>query len=869
MRGGVVLALLTRAIAAASAAGAFGRRQGKPAGVADAALDPSQFAFRANVPVCEAPLLPTAEGKCGFNYEEGQAYLPDQAIVSAQGRKRVQPWTSDAAKLLAQAAALQSPASCSDAKWSVVRLPYKYGVAGALQHFLLVAAGHWDLGRGVFVPPHDKWGWTAIDDTMPDCPFLFGCYFKPFQACSAAQVNRANAVVFKQRSLRDPGVPQSLGDYCAGAAAAGQFDLDAGLCPGEDPKAKGYSIKYKRWFGQKLPNSWFEKRWGGMLYESVLMNKLWDPTPAYQAKLDAFTKSVGVGQHPCIGIHVRRGDACTTNWRKCHTFDEYMQVAIQMRRKYGLKHIYLATDDEKITSAESLAKYPGFEFMYQKMDRSIYSGKDQGTWVEHKMEKLGRSAMHDVMKDIHATSRCDAFVGTFFAHIGRVVLELMIQRKGFVPPYVALDTPFCRKFAHCQVSNAQLRSRLHSKGATAVSQEKKGEVEPPAVLTSGAWTAETALAVHRWKKTHAAHIAGAEQAQPKATASSTKSYDNNLAPSAALPFSAADDARWQPLLREGRIVNIKKLPIKYTSHVLWRVELSSARSTKEYGIFRSAVQGNQAINEVAAYRLDRLLRVYRTPPAVGRCIELDVVKRTAPDLLGPVQKMLGAGKTHVCGSMVMYVEGLRGWPEKCEQLQASLCQTCSDTATQRALGDMGFFDYIVLLRDRNIFKETWPEPLPTRCSACAGKQGLYLTNFFCKRDLKGREQLMLMDNGAAFGREPPVQTRLLAFDGLCPSAAFAAAIKTASEGDWQPKFREQTKLDEAAFGAPLLSHRGAAAVKDRLESAAYHVGASCKADSARWFAAIAKAGPQVVKQNEYNKAFVGRFDGKKLQNRGR
>ena len=58
-------------------------------------------------------------------------------------------------------------------------------------------------------------------------------------------------------------------------------------------------------------------------------------------------------------------------------------------------------------------------------------------------------------------------------------------------------------------------------------------------------------------------------------------------------------------------------------------------------------------------------------------------------------------------------------------------------------------------------------------------------------------------------------------------------------------------------------------MKDRLESAAYHVGASCKADSARWFAAIAKAGPQVVKQNEYNKAFVGRFDGKKLQNRGR
>jgi hypothetical protein len=59
-------------------------------------------------------------------------------------------------------------------------------------------------------------------------------------------------------------------------------------------------------------------------------------------------------------------------------------------------------------------------------------------------------------------------------------------------------------------------------GVEAPLVDAKDEAEPPAALASGAWTAATALAVHRWIKTHAAHGAGAEQAQPEATGSATK-----------------------------------------------------------------------------------------------------------------------------------------------------------------------------------------------------------------------------------------------------------------------------------------------------------------------------------------------------------
>ena len=47
-------------------------------------------------------------------------------------------------------------------------------------------------------------------------------------------------------------------------------------------------------------------------------------------------------------IHIRHGDACYNKDRFCHSFDEYLKAAIEIRNEYGIKNIYLSTDADDI-----------------------------------------------------------------------------------------------------------------------------------------------------------------------------------------------------------------------------------------------------------------------------------------------------------------------------------------------------------------------------------------------------------------------------------------------------------------------------------------------------------------------------------------
>ena len=186
---------------------------------------------------------------------------------------------------------------------------------------------------------------------------------------------------------------------------------------------------------------------------------------------------------------------------------------------------------------------------------------------------------------------------------------------------------------------------------------------------------------------------------------------------------------------------------------------------------------------------------------------------------------------------------------------------------------MAFFDFVVLLRDRNIFKEPWPRAATARCAACAQRRAIYVTNFFCQVGTDGRERLLLMDNGASFGREPMVRTRFLAFDGLCPSPRVQSAVRDMEKDGgkvWQRRLSSgDGKLDADVFRQPLVGKRKLADVQDRIETVAYHVkqGAACQPRAKAWFAKVASAGGDIVMENLYSKAFVGRLDGNVKQNK--
>ena len=456
----LLLPLLALARAAQHALGdarAFGRQQG----VHVALLDAAAAVLPSRVPACHPPFLPIGDrvaNSCSFNHEVGMSYFPSQAATGTA-------WRADAQRLVREIRALQFPSTCNaEARnWSMVRVPL-YGMGYSVLNLLFKAAGLWRAGIGVFVPPADPFPWAEKDATL-GCQTLFGCYFKPFQGCTPAQLDRkaTTAVLWKWASHEKIGVDDACGDI----GQQGVLNLTSGECGGA-LVSRGY-VKPR-----KIPDTvyahvlhiqnfsvpgWFEQRWSGLVYESVLIDQVWRHPLAYRVALDKYAESLAL-RAPCIAMHVRHGDACGTKWRKCSELDVYMRHAEVLRSKYGLSTIYLMTDDPKIASRESLARYrKTFRIVTQPLDRSMFEGKGKKTWVEKKLDSLGSSLLHSVLKDVHAARQCDALIGGFGGQLSKIVLGLITARKGAVPPYVTVDDPYCRKFNYLESSPCKKSGR--------------------------------------------------------------------------------------------------------------------------------------------------------------------------------------------------------------------------------------------------------------------------------------------------------------------------------------------------------------------------------------------------------------------------
>ena len=52
-----------------------------------------------------------------------------------------------------------------------------------------------------------------------------------------------------------------------------------------------------------------------------------------------------LGRADCAVVHVRRGDACVNTNRRCHSNDEYVEAARQLKDAYGLESLRVVSDD--------------------------------------------------------------------------------------------------------------------------------------------------------------------------------------------------------------------------------------------------------------------------------------------------------------------------------------------------------------------------------------------------------------------------------------------------------------------------------------------------------------------------------------------
>lgn len=141
---------------------------------------------------------------------------------------------------------------------------------------------------------------------------------------------------------------------------------------------------------------------------------------------------------PCIGLHIRRGDACndvTAKHRKCPPFSVYLDAIKDISQRYGpITQVYLATDDAKAIK-EAETEGAGFTWHYLKFDRSKYVGQD----IDGNEIINDAATLNELYVDILATAHCDAVVGSMSSSVMWIVYGIMIGEKGFYPPFVSVD----------------------------------------------------------------------------------------------------------------------------------------------------------------------------------------------------------------------------------------------------------------------------------------------------------------------------------------------------------------------------------------------------------------------------------------------
>ena len=76
-------------------------------------------------------------------------------------------------------------------------------------------------------------------------------------------------------------------------------------------------------------------------------------------------------------------------------------------------------------------------------DRTMFDSK---WFIEYRLkyEHVDPSAVSDAtMADLMVLREADYFVGTFASHFSRLAFELLVHNRGFVPPYISVDYPWC------------------------------------------------------------------------------------------------------------------------------------------------------------------------------------------------------------------------------------------------------------------------------------------------------------------------------------------------------------------------------------------------------------------------------------------
>ena len=361
-------------------------------------------------------------GRCGrrWGFDACKCYAPSLDTVEALSSSSL-AWTQDASRLAAAIARLQSHCDEAVTVWMPV-----WGLGGSLiAHLDEYVIPAWARGRAAALAerPYAQGGanattflWAAADDTLP-CTTWYGCYWDQLSPCDRRRLLQRRHAVWRRSVGR------------------------------------------------------FERRWGGLLFRSAVLEYWWRPAPVLRDKIEQGVRAIFSTETPrCVALHVRRGDACRTPWRKCPSLTIALRAARLFSDRYDLPTLFLATDDEQVV--RDVQKTWEKKVMWQRsLNRTSYRRRlTEEYWIEARLARGERPSPAPILEtliDVEAASHCRAFVGGGDAHVAELMLARMISRIGFVPPFYATAGAFGPRAYGARPSS-------HTKAGRAVPLEKCG-----------------------------------------------------------------------------------------------------------------------------------------------------------------------------------------------------------------------------------------------------------------------------------------------------------------------------------------------------------------------------------------------------------
>mmetsp|Transcript_83080 Transcript_83080/g.222768 ORF Transcript_83080/g.222768 Transcript_83080/m.222768 type:complete len:142 (+) Transcript_83080:403-828(+) len=124
----------------------------------------------------------------------------------------------------------------------------------------------------------------------------------------------------------------------------------------------------------------------------------------------------------------------------CHEAEAYLQPVREMRRRYGVSDVFLATQDADVVAA--FRREPGIRVMALDFDRQALTGR-AALKALHWRQKLGfvdrQMVAESALVDLFLLSECDMLVGAFHSQFARLAYQLMAVRAGRLPPFASVD----------------------------------------------------------------------------------------------------------------------------------------------------------------------------------------------------------------------------------------------------------------------------------------------------------------------------------------------------------------------------------------------------------------------------------------------